>query len=128
MALWKVTPTWKKSVVEVQNWTKGDEDNLRHEVGWRWGEFIFEADEKPTELEEGVFDAFDCGYELVDWSTDDGCWEETDYEIADEAEEDRMAEFLNENSVYDLEEHGWTMGTCSMYIQCECTVEKVEEK
>lgn len=127
MARWRVTPTWKKSLVEVQEWTKvGTDYVITHEIGWRSGEFILETEgDEPPVLEEGV-DIFSTEYELSDWSTDDGCWEETDYDISDETEEERMGDFLAENSIYDLEGEGWVMSDCYMYINCEMDIEKVE--
>jgi hypothetical protein len=127
MATWRITPTWKKSVVERQVWTKeGVAGYIGYEIGWRWGEFFIETeDDAPPPLEEGV-DMFDCGYECDDWSTDDGCWEEADVDIADEAERERLEEFLQENSIYDLEEEGWVMEECVMNIDCELNIEKVE--
>lgn len=124
MAVWKVTPTWKKSIVERNYWTKGN-DEVTHEIGWRWGEFFFESDDEPSDLKDGDFNVFDCGYDLIDFSTDDGCWEETDISIEDEDEYDNVSEFLAENSVYDLEESGWSCNDSEMWIQCECEVEEV---
>jgi hypothetical protein len=126
MATWKITPTWKKSVVERQCWTKG-EDTVEYEIGWRWGEFFIESENEPIELKEGDFDIMNCGYELIDFSTDDGCWEESDIMVEDEQEYETTYEFLQENSVYDLEELGWEMSECEMWIQCECDIEEVKE-
>lgn len=117
----------KKSVIEVQEWTKvGTNQVITHEIGWRNGEFFIETeDDTPPDLEEGV-DMFDCGYDCEDWSTDDGCWEENDFDIDDEDEYNRVEEFLSENSIYDLEELGWVMSESYMYINCELNIEKVE--
>jgi hypothetical protein len=128
MAKWKITPTWKKSIVEVQEWIKpGEPGYINHEIGWRWGEFIIETeDDNPPELEEGV-DMFNCGYECNDWSTDDGCYEDTEVDVSDELLQEELEEFLEENSVYDLEEKGWVMSDSYMYINCELNIEKVED-
>ncbi len=126
MALWKVTPNWKKSCIERQYFTKGDK-TIVQEIGWRWGEFFIETeDDIPPELEEGV-DIFSCDYELQDWSTDDGCWEEYEYTGFTEEEQEEMQEWLEENSAYELEEDGWTPVEGEMFIQCEMTIEKVED-
>jgi hypothetical protein len=123
MARWKITPTWKKSVIERQYWHK-DHQTITHEIGWRWGEFFIETeDDNPPPLEAGV-DMFNCGYDCDDWSTDDGCWEETDFDEVDDQEE--MELFLEENSVFDLEEQGWILGDSEMIIDCELEIEKVE--
>lgn len=129
MALWKITPTWKKSVVEVQEWMKpGEPGYISHEIGWRWGEFFIETpDDNPPDIEEGV-DMFNLpnDYTCVDWSTDDGCWEETDIDVSDEMLQEEIEQFLDDNSIYDLEEQGWVMSDSYMYINCELNIEKVE--
>ncbi len=123
MARWRITPTWKKSIIERQYWHK-DHQTITHEIGWRWGEFFIETeDDNPPPLEAGV-DMFNCGYDCDDWSTDDGCWEETDFDEVDDQEE--MELFLEENSVFDLEEQGWVLGDSEMIIDCELEIEKVE--
>jgi hypothetical protein len=126
MALWKVEPTWKKSCIERETYTK-EGKSITQETGWRWGEFIIETeDDSPPELEEGV-DIFSCDYELIDWSTDDGCW--TDYEYSGMTEEEilEMQDWFDEgNSLYELEEDGWNQGDGEMIINCEMTIEKVE--
>ena len=125
MALWKVTPNFKKSCVERQYFTKGDK-TIVQEIGWRWGEFFIETEDgTPPELEEGV-DIFSCDYELQDWSTDDGCWEEYEYTGFTEEEQEEMQEWLEENSAYELEEDGWTPVEGEMFIQCEMTIEKAK--
>ena len=130
MTTWRVTPTWKKSVVEVQEWTKpGEPGYISHEIGWRWGEFFVETlDDNPPPIEEGV-DMFNLpeGCTCDDWSTDDGCWEESDIDVGDEVLREEIEEFLEENSIYDLEEQGWIMSDSYMYINCELNIEKVEE-
>jgi hypothetical protein len=125
MATWKVTPTWKKSVIERQYWVKPDQPGyIEHEIGWRWGEFFIETEgDDPPELEPGV-NIFD--YSPDDWSTDDGCWQDTVVDIADDVEKERLEEFLQENSIFDLEEEGWIMDECEMIIDCEMEIEKVE--
>ena len=128
MAKWKITPVWKKSILEVQEWIKpGEPGYINHEIGWRWGEFIIETeDDNPPDIKEGD-DIFSTQYELADWSTDDGCYEETDVDVSDELLKEEMEEFLEENSIYDLEEKGWVMSDSYMYIQCEVNMEKVKE-
>ena len=128
MAKWKVTPEWKKSILEVQEWVRpGEPGYINHEIGWRWGEFIVETeDDNPPVINEGD-DILDCGYTCDDWSTDDGCWEETDVDIPDEELTEKIEEFLTENSIYDLESEGWVMSDCYMYINCPVTIEKVED-
>lgn len=125
MARWKITPTWKKSIIERQYWDK-DDMSLTHEIGWRWGEFFIETEgDDPPELESGV-NMFDCGYECDDWSTDDGCWEDTDLDDMTDLQREVVELFLEENSIFDLEEDGWIMSECEMIIDCDLEIEKVE--
>jgi hypothetical protein len=125
MALWKVEPVFKKSCIEQQTYSK-DGKSITEETGWRWGEFIIETeDDEPPVLEEGV-DIFDCGYELVDWSTDDGCW--TDHTYSGMTEEEivtMQSRFDDSVSLYELEDEGWLQGDCAMFISCELSIEKV---
>ena len=125
MAIWSVKPTWKKSIIERQEWIKGEE-RLIVETGWRWGEFTVETeDDNPPEIESGV-DIYNCGYdsELVECS--DGCWEEHDMDECNEETREFLEEFLEENSAFDLEEHGWSIGDTEMIIDCDLEIEMIE--
>jgi hypothetical protein len=126
MATWSVKPVWKKYIIERQYWEK-DGNIIMHEIGWRWGEFYVhtDGDEQP-ELESGV-DIFDCGYESELVETNDGCWEETDYDDCDETVAEEVQAFLEDNSIYDLEELGWISTDCEMIIDCDMTIERVDE-
>jgi hypothetical protein len=126
MATWSVKPEWKKSIIERQTWAKGDE-RLIVETGWRWGEFhVYTDDETPPLLESGV-DMFDCGYETEMIETSDGCWEEHDMDECDEETQAWLALFLEENSVFDLEEKGWSPTECEMIIDCDLIIEKIDD-
>lgn len=126
MTTWSVKPEWKKSIIERQEWIK-DGNTLIVETGWRWGEFhVYTDDDNPPNLEPGV-DMFCCGYECEMIETSDGCWEEHDMDDCDEETQQWLEEFLEENSVFDLEEHGWFCGDCEMIIDCDLSIEKVDE-
>jgi len=128
MAKWSVKPEWKKSIIERQHWTKGD-NTFICETGWRWGEFIvYTDDDTPPVLEPGV-DILNCGYESEMVETTDGCWEEHDFDDCDDDTREWLEEYLEDgNSVFDLEgEHGWACTECEFIIDCEMSIEKVEE-
>jgi hypothetical protein len=126
MATWSVKPVWKKSIIERQYFEK-DGDIIMHETGWRWGEFhVYTDDDEPPKLEPGV-DMYDCGYESEMIETNDGCWEETNYDDCDDDVAEEVQAFLEDNSVYDLEELGWIPTDCEMIIDCDMTIEKVDE-
>lgn len=127
MALWKVTPNWKKSIVEHQYWIKGDKV-IRYEEGWRWGTFFLrtEGDEEPVITDDTNIMCAD-DFELEDWSTDDGCWCDYDFSNMTEEEIEEIQDFFDDgNCVYDLEPE-WNCDETEMFITCEVTIEKVEE-
>lgn len=126
MATWRVKPEWKKSIIERSYMIK-DGNRLMIETGWRWGEFeVITEDDTPPVLEPGV-DMFDCGYDCEMIETNDGCWEEYDYDDCDDETREWLEEFLEDNSWLDLEEHGWSNDDCEMIIDCDMIIEKVEE-
>ena len=120
MATWKVEPTFKKSVVERAYWTK-DGKTIINEIGWRWGEFTIETeDDNPPEINEDT-DLFNSDFEVVDFSTTDGCWEENEFEgdWTDDEQEDMQDRLDGEISIYDLENEGWICETSEMFITCD---------
>jgi len=126
MATWNIKPEYKKSVIERSYMIK-DGNRLMVETGWRWGEFeITTEDDTPPVLEEGV-DLFSCGYECEMIETNDGCWEDYDFDGCDEETTEWLENFFDEgNSWLDLEEHGWSNDDCEMIIDCPILIEKAE--
>ena len=126
MALWKIEPTWKKSLAERIHYTKGKK-TIIVETGWRWGEFQCETEtDEPPVITEGT-DLYDCDYSVEMIECTDGCWEEIEFYGFTEKQEDKMREWLDENSAFDLEEEGWTCAESEMIISCEPEITKVEE-
>lgn len=128
MALWKVEPTWKKSIIERSFWTKGHKTVI-NEIGWRWGSFTIETEgDDPPEIEADI-DLFHANFTLVDFETSDGCWEENEYEGFGDEEEEELDERLSsgELSVYELEEEGWVNHESELFIQCDVEITKIEE-
>lgn len=127
MATWSVKPTWKKSIIERQEWTK-DGQRFIYETGWRWGEFlVFTEDDNPPEIESGV-DIFNCGYDTELVETEDGCWDDYDFDECDENVKEEIEAFLEEgNSVFDLEEQGWYNSETEMIIDCDLEITKVDD-
>ena len=125
MALWKIEPSWKKSLAERLHFNK-DGKTIIVETGWRWGEFTCETEgDDPPEIEEGA-DLYDCGYDVEMQYCDDGCWTEYEFEGFSADEEEAMSEWLYENSFFDLEEDGWDIGDTEMIITCDPIIEKIE--
>lgn len=126
MATWKIEPTWKKSLIERVYYDK-DGKTIVVATGWRWGSFTIETeDDTPPVLQEGV-DLFNCDYEVELQETFDGCWEEHEFYGFTEEEQEEMEQWLEENSAWDLEENGWCQSDTEMIMDCEPSIEKVEE-
>lgn len=127
MAQWSVKPEWKKSIIERNYLTKGD-STVMVETGWRWGEFIvYTDDDNPPDIESGV-DMYNCGYESELVETDDGCWEDYEYDDCSDEDQEWLEEFFEEgNSWLDLEEHGWVQDECEMIIDCDLLIERLDD-
>lgn len=124
MAEWSIKPTWKKSLIEREEYTK-DGNRVIIETGWRWGEFTCVTDDDtPPNIVAGD-DLWACGYDVEMVECTDGCWEEHDMDECDEDVREWLEEFLEENSHFDLEEHGWVRGDSEMIIDCEPEFEKI---
>lgn len=125
MKTWSVKPQYKKSILERQFWMKdGVAGYITHETGWRGGEFIVTTeDENPPVLESGV-DIYACGYDSELVETFDGCWEEVEYDLQDSEVEEEVRAFLEENSIFDLEELGWYCDDTEMIIDCDMIIEE----
>jgi len=73
MATWILTTVEKKSVEEIEFWSK-DGKTIKRSTGFRWGKVYCESDEKPDidlENPEGI-SVFDCGHDFELDSLDDG--------------------------------------------------------
>lgn len=126
MAVWKIEPTYKKSTRERNHYSK-DGKEIIVETGWRWSEFTLTTEgDDPPDIEAGV-DLFDCGYEVEMQYCDDGCWEDYEYEGLSEEEIEEVESFMEENSFLDLEEIGWIPGDSEMIIDCDLSIEKIED-
>lgn len=127
MATWSVKPTWKKSILERNYLSKGD-STVMIETGWRWGEFTVETeDDNPPNIEAGV-DIYNCDYETELVETNDGCWEEIDYDDCTDEDREWLEEFFDDgNSWLDLEEHGWLQDDCEMIIDCDLEITRIND-
>ena len=121
MATWTVSTYYKKSCQEVEHWVRREgAGRLTVTNGFRRGEWTVEtSDDKPPEFEftfvpggDGKKDSInmlDCSYnniedvELVEMF-DGGCWYDIEFEDLSEEEEEELQEFIDENSIYDLED------------------------
>ena len=121
MAQWTVKTYHKKSCQEIEYWIQSQgEGRITVTNGFRWGEWTVETtDENPPEFEfvevpdgNGARDSInmlDCSgnnieeVELVSMD-DGGCWYDVDITVLDEAAKEELEEFIDENSIYELEE------------------------
>lgn len=130
MTTWKIEPKVKKSVIETNVWYNEDSSkSITVTTGWRWGEFTVETEsDDPPEIDEDTDLLCSDDFEMVDFSTDDGCWEEHEFdgEWTDEEREEMEERLDGDISIYDLEDEGWYCDSSEMYIQCEVEITKVE--
>lgn len=88
---YKVNPVNKKSVTEIERWTK-DGETLTHSIGWRWGAVICNeapdlSEYDPNSQQIEVYDEWDCELD----SCEDGVWE--DWEYPESWSEEEIEEF-----------------------------------
>ena len=136
MATWTVRTYYKKSCQEVEHWVRSEgEGRLTVTNGFRWGEWtVVTSDDNPPEFEftfvpggDGKKDSInmlDCevnnieSVELISMD-DGGCWYDIEFEDLTEEEEEELQEFIDENSVYELEdreEDPWSQDDSEWWI------------
>ena len=136
MAQWTVSTHYKKSCQEVERWVRREgEGRIIVTNGFRFGEWTVETtDDNPPEFEftqvpggDGKLDSInmlDCevnnieSVELVEMF-DGGCWYDIEFEGLTLEEEEELEEFIEENSIYDLEdreEDGWYQDDTDWWI------------
>jgi hypothetical protein len=121
MAIWTVSTHYKKSCQEVEHWVRSEgEGKITVTNGFRYGEWTVEtSDDNPPEFEftevpggDGRKDSInmlDCeinnieSVELVEMF-DGGCWYDIDVTELDEEAQAEIEDFIEENSIYDLED------------------------
>jgi hypothetical protein len=121
MAQWTVKTYHKKNVQEVEYWVQRDgQGRITVTNGFRWGEWTVETtDDNPPEFEftevpggNGARDSINMlsccennieNVELVSMD-DGGCWYDVEIEGLDEEAEEALQEFIDENSIYELED------------------------
>jgi hypothetical protein len=126
---WKITPSTKKSILDNTYWIKGDM-RVCQETGWRTGEFFVEPMPGVT-IEEYLSGKDDDivlheEFEVIDFSTTDGCWEEYTYSenMSDEDIAD-IEQFLDDGG--DLAEDGWKIIDSETVIQGKIKIEEVDD-
>ena len=120
---YRISPEYKKSTYEVQEFIKGDK-KITYTTVWRYAIFECESDTKPVLLEgQDIYQTLD-NVEFLE-SADGDCY--YDYENISDEEIDKLEEFFNEYAIYELEEEGWIAGDCTWYFDCPVEIEEITE-
>jgi len=133
MANWKVSPYYKKSCEEHEQYFKDDQMIVR-KTGYRCASFYVETtDDNPPEFEfdfvpggDGNKDSINMydfpGPNIEDVELEsmwDGCWEDIEFpEDMDEEEQERLRELIEEEGIYEVLEgdEGWTLYETEAWI------------
>ena len=132
MAVWTVSPYYKKSIEEHEHFVKDGMEIIR-KTGWRGGSWtVTTSDDNPPEFEftfvqggDGKKDSidinscYDNNIEEVELdSTFDGCWEDIEWpEDMDEDEQASIEEQMDDDGYFTaLEDHGWSQDDSEAYI------------
>lgn len=132
MAVWTVSPYYKKSIEEHEHFIK-DGMKIVHVTGWRGGSWsVTTSDDNPPEFEfvevpggDGKRDSldmnncYDNNIEEVEFlETWDGCYDDTEWpDDIDEDERATIEEQMEEDSYYTaFENNDWTHDDTEMYI------------
>lgn len=129
---WKVSTRYKKSVIDVEIFRKGDKE-ISMETGWRWGHVVLHVPEgvdliaeiNPEKNERLQVDGME--YDVYDREMDDGCWEDWNYGDLDEEEIEQIQEAWDEDSHEGLENLGWESWDSELYFDGPLDVENLGE-
>jgi len=126
---WKITPSTKKSILDKTYWYKEDM-RVCQETGWRTGEFFVEP--MPGVTIEQYLSCkdneiiLDEEFDVIDFSTSDGCWVE--YTYSDDMTDEDIAAFeelLDDGG--DLNDDGWQIIDSETIIQGDIEIEEVND-
>ena len=138
MARWNLAPKYKKSIQEIEFWTK-DGNVIQYSVWWRGGNVILTTatDEAPEiDLENDDIDGLDV-YSLVDgeiildvemdgfWDGDSSEWLATSPGVTEE-ELQEVRDAWEEDFSEGVENLGWELDDNEVYFHGELEIEKVE--
>ena len=132
MRVYRITPLEKKSISVAYEMYRENDDNS---ISWfnitdhyRWGQGFIDED-MDINLPYKDSKTAVCnptagwGAELDDQVA---CWFEFSDDITEE-EQEEMEQWLEENSIFDLEGEGWICSDTEMIMNCEPIIEKVED-
>ena len=138
MAKWNLMPKYKKSIQEIEFWTK-DGKVIQYSVWWRGGNVTLTTatDEAPEiDLENADDDGLDV-YSLVDgenilevemdsfWDGDSSEWLASSSDVTEE-ELQEVIDAWEEDFSEGVENLGWEQDDNEVYFHGELEIEKVE--
>lgn len=143
MAVWRVSPYYKKSCEEHEQYFK-DGVTIVRKTGFRGATFVVEtSDDNPPEFEfdfvpggDGLNDSIDmyncCSNNIENVELDsmwDGCWEDIVFpEDMDDDEQERLQELIEEHGAYEAleDEEGWSLNETEAWIWGPILIEDAE--
>lgn len=129
MAQYRIATIDKKSVTEIEFWTK-DDKTIKRITGWRWGAGwintesgeILDIDPKNP---DGV-NVYDYDFELD--SLDDGWYGDVEYsDNIDDEEREQLEELWDEESYSAWESEGWYNSETECWFYGPLEIEKTAE-
>lgn len=124
---WKVSPQYKKSVTEVERWSKNGEE-LVHRIGWRWATITVEeapdlSDYDPETDEIEVYDEWSASLD----SCDDGVWEDWEYPASWTSEDiEKFQELWDEEWHEAPLSLGWQEEDTQLWFTGPLEIEEIE--
>jgi len=132
---YKVEPTYKKSVEEIETFENEDKTKYVNLIElWRWGEYyVTPQNEHEVEiLQKGMEEEGICITDFEEWELDntwDGCATDLHFYGPGWTEEDKEAfeEEYFENYYEAMENHGFMSVDCEVYIHTKITAVEVDD-
>jgi hypothetical protein len=124
MATWTVKTADKKSVTEIEIWTKSGQE-IRRITGFRWGSWTVETDDDELpelEFEDGKIDINNCYSNNVDSveliSMEDGWLGDVEYPVdMSDQEQERLDELWDEDGYDGWENDGWYNSETEVWLE-----------
>lgn len=106
---WKISTKYKKSIEEVETFTK-DDMTITRRHGWRWGHATFAEKPDLSNYDEDIgIDVYSGEFgDVLDHEFDDGCWEDWEYDDALTPEQiEEIEAAWEEDWTSGIEDLGW---------------------
>lgn len=129
MAQYRIATTEKKSVTEIEFWTK-DSKTIKRITGFRWGSGWINTEpgeslDIDTDNPEGV-NVYDYDFELD--MLDDGWYADVEYsDNIDDEERERLEELWDEEAYSAWEAEGWYNSETECWFEGPLEIEKTSD-